>query len=288
MPTPTTASWPRPTSESEFEEIALDALRLIWRDPCASRVGRRGQAQHGVDIQGETEGRVLGAQCKNVHFLTEAQLDEIVREADSFTPPLDVLVVAISGPRDSGIQSVATALSLRRSQAGQFGVRLLFWEDLCSKIAAVPELVSKHWPGWPCTALGTEAAAPRLRVILEYALFFEKASLVLVCVADQPVTLWSISIALGTREQGDAVWDWEPVPAGAMFDLDAPTPPLALHAGEHLSITLSGLAAEHVRAAATRDATKTIKVNVWDVEGTEYGTEKVRIRNAKWGEMSIR
>jgi len=83
MPTPATADWPRPKSEDEFEDIVLDALRILWRDPNATRYGRRGQKQNGVDVVGRIGERFAGAQSKNVDTLSERDVRAIVAEAET-------------------------------------------------------------------------------------------------------------------------------------------------------------------------------------------------------------
>jgi hypothetical protein len=49
MPIPSTANFPPPRSEDEFEDIVADALRLLFGRPQLMRFGRRGQRQHGID-----------------------------------------------------------------------------------------------------------------------------------------------------------------------------------------------------------------------------------------------
>src|SRR5689334_12162214 len=82
MPTPVTAKLPKPKNEDEFEDMCVDFLRLRWKDPHATRNGRRGQRQHGVDIVGlpsSLDGKTAGAQCKNTDALT---LDDVIAEAE--------------------------------------------------------------------------------------------------------------------------------------------------------------------------------------------------------------
>ena len=57
--------------------MILDAMRLRWRDRDATRVGRRGQRQDGVDIhrRDPVTGDHLGAQAKNRDTLAEAEID---------------------------------------------------------------------------------------------------------------------------------------------------------------------------------------------------------------------
>ena len=146
MPTPATAAWPLPKSEDEFEDIVLDALRIVWNDPHATRHGRRGQAQNGVDVIGkdlQNAGRVVGAQSKNVHALTLKEIIAIIAEAETYQPALAELLVVISGPRDGRIQQAVHEISQARSNEGKFSVRQLFWDDLTGLLSGRLDLVSK-------------------------------------------------------------------------------------------------------------------------------------------------
>ena len=58
---------PPPKEWGKFEDLCLTLYREQWGDPDAQKNGRRGQAQHGVDISGRpqaTPGEVHGVQCK--------------------------------------------------------------------------------------------------------------------------------------------------------------------------------------------------------------------------------
>ena len=103
MPTPATSKWPYPKHEDEWEDMALDALRIRWRDPDTRRNGRRGQRQHGVDIYGQPPGLdgYAGGQCKNVAAPTFAMVQAEVAEAEKFRPPLKKFYFVAAAPRDA-------------------------------------------------------------------------------------------------------------------------------------------------------------------------------------------
>ena len=50
MPTPSTANLPIPKDWDEFENLCADLFSKEWGDRNATRNGRQGQRQHGVDI----------------------------------------------------------------------------------------------------------------------------------------------------------------------------------------------------------------------------------------------
>lgn len=149
MPIPSTARWPRPRSEDEFEDISVDFLRIRWGDPNAARYGRRRQRQHGVDIVGRSrwaQGKTAGAQCKNVESLTLAMVVAEVDQAKEFPGGLTEFKVVTAADRDAGLQSAVRA-HFQAHPAG-FDVDVVFWPDIVADVSASDVLVSKYWKGF--------------------------------------------------------------------------------------------------------------------------------------------
>lgn len=149
MPSPTTAKWPKPRSEDEFEDMCIDALQIRWKDPHATRNGRRGQRQHGVDIVGHPpwlKGKTAGAQCKNTDVLTLDEIKAEVTKAETFKGGLGEFLIITSGDRDATLQSETREHF--RAHPASFPVELLFWADVTSELAEDSDLVAKHWKGF--------------------------------------------------------------------------------------------------------------------------------------------
>jgi len=147
MPTETTSKWPKPKSEDEFEDIVLDALKIRWGDPNATRNGRRGQRQNGVDIFGKArhlDGGVSGAQCKNTLNPTLEMVVDEVAKAITFQPSLSEYLFVTAADRDVRLQE-QVRLHYAKNPA-RFPVRVLFWDDLVHDMAGHPRLFKKHWP----------------------------------------------------------------------------------------------------------------------------------------------
>ncbi len=145
MPTPSTAKWPRPKSEDEWEDMVLDTMRLVWQDPNAQRNGRRGQRQQGVDVFGVAEGRQVGAQSKNIDKLSESEAIDEIEKAEDFRPKLQAFHLAVAGPRDAAFQQFVRLLSADRVARGAFAVHVLYFDDICQELARQPDLVTKYW-----------------------------------------------------------------------------------------------------------------------------------------------
>jgi hypothetical protein len=145
MPAPNTAKWPRPKSEDEWEDMALDALRIRWRDQNAARNGRRGQRQDGVDIFGSKACGTVGAQAKNMDSLALADALTEISKAESFSPKLQEYYFVLGGPRDATLQQVVRELTKSRATQGLFPVYALFFEDVALELAGNEEMVMKYW-----------------------------------------------------------------------------------------------------------------------------------------------
>jgi len=148
MPTMANSLIPAPKDWNEFEEIVVSCLRIRWSNKNISRIGRRGQAQHGVDIYGNDNlGRRAGIQCK----LTEGSLkpDVIVneaRKAEEFIPNLDIYYIATTASRDAKLQQIINELSEERKKDHKFSIQILFWEDLVQDLATDLSELNKHYP----------------------------------------------------------------------------------------------------------------------------------------------
>jgi hypothetical protein len=90
MPTPSTATLPKPKFEEEFEDIVVDVFSRVW-GARIQRNGRRGQSQNGVDAYGTPPhlgGRYAGLQSKRVQTLTIADVRSELAKAETFVPAL--------------------------------------------------------------------------------------------------------------------------------------------------------------------------------------------------------
>jgi hypothetical protein len=65
MATAATSHLRPPKDWDEFEDMCADTFQHQWDDRNATRYGRQGQRQNGVDIYGRPPvGGVAGVQCK--------------------------------------------------------------------------------------------------------------------------------------------------------------------------------------------------------------------------------
>src|SRR3990172_4678532 len=116
MPTLSSALIPPPRSWEEFEEITLSAVRIKWESPTFTRHGRSGQGQHGVDLYGPNElGALVGVQCKLDSRDIAARLEELIEQAEAFSPPLPEFFLATATPTDAKLQQEVRLVSHHRA-----------------------------------------------------------------------------------------------------------------------------------------------------------------------------
>ncbi|POV73903.1 hypothetical protein C3421_15665 [Acinetobacter sp. ACNIH4] len=112
--------------------------------------GRRGQAQHGLDILVYEDDRIepnnrIGIQCKHVQKLSfdENHGDSIVKEvqkADQGQQDIKTLIVVTSLEANKTLTDAVSVLSDQRIKEGKFSIQIIFWNDLCNYINKDPEL----------------------------------------------------------------------------------------------------------------------------------------------------
>lgn len=145
----TTAKFPEPKSWDGFENIVSDIIQIAWKDPFSIRNGRPGQGQDGVDIYGKPyylNGNYSGVQCKNTEKISKKEIEKEIKKAEDFKPPIKEYIIVTTSKRDSSIQEVVRLIDKERVNEGKFSVRILFWEDVCLKLAESEELMIKHFP----------------------------------------------------------------------------------------------------------------------------------------------
>jgi hypothetical protein len=152
LPTRLTTNYPRLQIDDEFEDLILDLCRTEWNDPSASdRHGRSGQEQFGVDVFGHPDGNpdiVYGVQCKlrtGDKQLSENEIEEEVRKAKKFDPPLKMFIIATDAPRDSKTQGIVRKINEREVHNGSFPVAIWFWDSICDRIASQPRVIVKYF-----------------------------------------------------------------------------------------------------------------------------------------------
>jgi len=152
VPTLKSSRLPPPRSWEEFELLCADLFRLVWKDPGTQRNGRTGQPQHGVDVFGRPDGgpHYVGVQARNKTYplaaVTVVELREEVAKAKKFVPALKSFVLATTAPNDATIQEEARRLTEANEAQGLFSVEVWGWDEIESRIAECPDVMTHHYP----------------------------------------------------------------------------------------------------------------------------------------------
>ena len=123
----------KPKTWQDFELLCEHLFCVLYGK--ASRNGRQGQSQYGVDICGTLSegGGYFGVQCKcknNNHHsqITEAEIDAELNKAIEFKPSLSLFIFATTTERDSKIQEYIRFKNDEFSQSHKMHVSIYFWD----------------------------------------------------------------------------------------------------------------------------------------------------------------
>ncbi len=137
---------PEFSDDKQFEIFGLDLWGSRHTDGSATLYGRKGQAQHGVDVVIRDKDRVIGVQCKAVKQCDAKIIDTEVERAKNFTPALNELVVITTAPHDAKLVSHAQKITEQHKATGQFEVFYHGWDDLLRMLVDHQWVVHKHYP----------------------------------------------------------------------------------------------------------------------------------------------
>ncbi|CAJ3085684.1 Putative Zn-dependent protease, contains TPR repeats [Burkholderia pseudomallei] len=131
-----------PGNAQAFEDFCHIVYSKVLDDPLATKNGRSGQKQNGVDVFASRKGERYGVQCKQKTFgrLTTKIIDEEVKAADDGPVRIDKLVIATTVANDVKLIAHAAQLTDCRRKDGKFEVNLAFWDTLETLVRGNPEL----------------------------------------------------------------------------------------------------------------------------------------------------
>ncbi|WP_232448677.1 tetratricopeptide repeat protein [Burkholderia ubonensis] len=131
-----------PGNAQAFEDFCHIVYSKVLDDPLATKNGRSGQKQNGVDVFASRKGERYGVQCKQKTYgrLTTKIIDEEVKAADEGPVRIDKLVIATTVANDVKLIAHAAQLTDSRRKDGKFEVNLAFWDTLETLVRSNPEL----------------------------------------------------------------------------------------------------------------------------------------------------
>jgi hypothetical protein len=143
-----TQAFQPPLYWQQFEDLTEGVFRIVFNDPRPTKIGRPGQAQHGVDVIGHQDGvgKLIGIQCKRMDERDENNepypggkvfrkvLKSEIEIARGFSPSLDSWILATTAKRDANIQSHSLELHEESRAGGSFGIQIWFWDDFVTNL----------------------------------------------------------------------------------------------------------------------------------------------------------
>lgn len=143
-----------PSNEQDFEELCADVYGTIFNCTVPNKYGRRGQAQHGLDLIIYQNGinsdkNRIGIQCKHVQKLSfnGKQGDSFIKElerAEKGQEKLSKFILATSLPSDARLLDEVNKLSQQRASDGRFPVEIHFANDLENRINSSRALSDRY------------------------------------------------------------------------------------------------------------------------------------------------
>lgn len=171
---------PKPADEQAFERACVPLWRHILGDPNVQRIGRRGQAQAGVDLcgrRGRDANHSVGVQCKLKGpggQLTENEIRIEVAKALGFTPPLKEFFIVTTAPDSAPLQALARQLTLDQQGLGRdLEIHVWGWNTLEDRICENTEARQAFDPSF--TPFGAQLVAQVTELQTTQATFTEEA-----------------------------------------------------------------------------------------------------------------
>lgn len=131
----------KPRNWQDFETLCQKLWGEIWGCPEIKKNGRSGQDQHRVDIYGvpAEETQYYGIQCKGKDDyshkqLTRNEIDNEIKKAFNFQPPLKKFYFTTTAPKDIKIEEYVRKKDLENRKKGAFEIHLFSWEDIVGLI----------------------------------------------------------------------------------------------------------------------------------------------------------
>lgn len=139
----------QPDTPEGFERFCADIYAEVFASCLPAGYGRRGQAQHGVDIFFDQVGsRRIAVQCKRYVRapLTQKILIDELKALDEGGARVDLFIVATTALNDKSLLRFSQVLTDTRAKEGKCGVHIDFWNDLRNHVFRHPRLRRDYAP----------------------------------------------------------------------------------------------------------------------------------------------
>ena len=135
-----------PTDPKEYEKIIRDYCEYQFGGN-VFLFGRNGQRQNGVDVISKDLSNIIGVQCKDYSgtVVKESDIDDMIKLAETFVPPLCMFVIAIAQKTDANIQRYVMLKSKERLKHGKFSIEIVYWDEIENFIKNNAMIYNKYY-----------------------------------------------------------------------------------------------------------------------------------------------
>jgi hypothetical protein len=130
-----------PANETEFEKNCVVLFSELIGDPTNTRVGTKGQRQHGLDVVGfrnRDPKKLVGIQCKlktGRSKLTKTEAAREIKKALGYTPHITEYFIVTTSKDDINLQQFAQEQTQEQAAAGRtIHIHIWGWDTLQEKI----------------------------------------------------------------------------------------------------------------------------------------------------------
>lgn len=131
----------KPENWEDFESLCKKLWGEVWNCKEIKKNGRKGNAQHGVDVYGKPEGETeyYGIQCKGkddyTHKqLTKTEIDKELEKAKRFKPALKKFYFVTTANKNAKIEEYIRLKDIEFQKSKLFEVYIFSWEDIVDLI----------------------------------------------------------------------------------------------------------------------------------------------------------
>ncbi|NKK29830.1 hypothetical protein GFL72_36360 [Rhizobium leguminosarum bv. viciae] len=149
----------QPLYWQQFEDLAVELLREVYRLPDAQAFGRPGQAQYGVDVFGTSdEHGLIALQCKRMSdtdkngnpypggTISKKFLFDAAEEVKGFPEKISYWILATTAKRDTAVQLYVQELNRRwREEGFECKAIVWAWDDCVTYLNSFPDLQQRYY-----------------------------------------------------------------------------------------------------------------------------------------------
>lgn len=139
--------YPVPADEHSFQDFCLRFFRHVEERQGLVPYGKRGEKQDGIDLIDQwAMNPQIAVQCKRHEphkKIAPASIRTEVKNAEVSKHPIDRYIIATTARKSTESTDVVLELNRRKPPEKKFTVEILFWDDLCTRLAEYDRAIAE-------------------------------------------------------------------------------------------------------------------------------------------------